>query len=593
GATAIVGAGMMPAAGVHAHFYNPYACPAVAVKVVDLSRPGAPRVVATIPVPRGVIAQDVSALHVRTPAFTGDLAAIALAMCSGAGSGVERGVVYYDVTDPAAPVLLGRYQADSDNVKPADLPCGPAPAGSDDRCAASQHSVTLVQRADGRVLSLSAEPGASASKFPSGDLRIVDVTDPRHPRQVSAYPPPGEPIFSSNGCRPFRAAHNVGTGAAGTVAALPFYDGGVFLLDLARSEAPAKLAEFKPAADRRVEGNFAYAAYADLGSRRIVLASEQDWIAPTTTLRIDGPAAMAGTRPACEAIFTLFDPANRIQLYRRARGELAGRFVYVGRGCSAGASVGMHADMVTPSPDPYLADPAGRIVMVDRSGQPTQPDLAKGSGCSVSDRVKRAQAAGATGVVVAQTSTTAPEAFSPDGDPAGLRIPVVMIDRAAADSLRTALCPRVTGGRCAGGAVVRGALVDAPGQWGSLHVIDVTVPGAPVDVGEYRAPQALVYPPRDLGVYSVHHAMVRGTRAYVAWNSGGLRLLDLAGDRPRSAGAFMPPDRPDPNGVFPAKTLVVGVAVMPGYVVITDINSGLYVLEDPAQRVTVRPSRTR
>ena len=43
GTTAIVAAGLMPAAGVHAHLYNPYPCPAVAVKLVDLSEPRAPR----------------------------------------------------------------------------------------------------------------------------------------------------------------------------------------------------------------------------------------------------------------------------------------------------------------------------------------------------------------------------------------------------------------------------------------------------------------------------------------------------------------------------------------------------------------------
>ena len=68
------------------------------------------------------------------------------------------------------------------------LPCKPAPAGNDEACAASQHSVFLVQRPDGRVLSLSSEPGAPAAKYPLGDLRIVDVTDPSAPRQVGADP---------------------------------------------------------------------------------------------------------------------------------------------------------------------------------------------------------------------------------------------------------------------------------------------------------------------------------------------------------------------------------------------------------------------
>jgi len=77
GTTAIVAAGLMPAGGVHAHLYSPYPCPAVSIKMVDLSQPQAPKVVGTIPVPTGVAAHGVSAARVHTPTFTGDLLAVA------------------------------------------------------------------------------------------------------------------------------------------------------------------------------------------------------------------------------------------------------------------------------------------------------------------------------------------------------------------------------------------------------------------------------------------------------------------------------------------------------------------------------------
>ncbi len=191
GTTGIVAAGLMPAGGVHAHLYNPYPCPAVAIKLVDLSKPSAPIIVSRIPVPAGVAAHGVSATHVSTPTFTGDLLAVAMTMCGNAGSTFDRGVAYYDITNPALPTLLGRYLADNDIAHADSIPaCGPPPLSAE-RCASSQHSVSLVQRADGRVFSLSLEPGATASSYPSGDLRVVDVTDPRHPRQVGAFPPSG------------------------------------------------------------------------------------------------------------------------------------------------------------------------------------------------------------------------------------------------------------------------------------------------------------------------------------------------------------------------------------------------------------------
>ena len=61
GTTAIIGAGIVPAAGIHAQLYAPLPCPAVSVKVVSLADPVRPKVVAQIPMPEGVVAQDVSA----------------------------------------------------------------------------------------------------------------------------------------------------------------------------------------------------------------------------------------------------------------------------------------------------------------------------------------------------------------------------------------------------------------------------------------------------------------------------------------------------------------------------------------------------
>ena len=300
GTTAIVAAGLMPAGGVHAHLYNPYPCPAVTVKLVDLSTPSRPRIVGRIPVAPGVAAHGVSVAHVQTPTFTGNLLAVAMTMCDGSGATGDRGVMYYDITNPTAPAMLGQYRADADRAFPDSIPaCGPPPLSSE-RCASSQHSVSLVQRADGRVLSLSIEPGAAASSYPSGDLRVVDVTDPRHPRQVGAYPPAGTPIFSNNGCRPFSAGHGAGFSHDGTRGLLAYYDGGVYVLSLAGSGAPAKLGQFTYENDRALEGSAAYVTSARVGGRDLALISEADFIPSRTTLTVDGPAAVSGEHLGCK-----------------------------------------------------------------------------------------------------------------------------------------------------------------------------------------------------------------------------------------------------------------------------------------------------
>ncbi len=599
GATAVVGAGMMPSAGVHAHLYNPYPCPAVSVKLVDLSRPRTPVVVGTIPVPAGVAAHGVAARTVRTPTFSGDLLAVALQTCGAGGSTVERGVAYYDISRPSAPVFLGRYQSDSDVARADSIPrCGAPPAGSSARCASSQHSVSLVQRSDGRVLSLSLEPGASASKLPSGDLRVVDVTNPRAPVQVGAFPPPGVPIFSTNGCRPFSAGHGAGFSLGGTRGLLAFYDGGLFVLDLNAAGVPTKAGQFKYPVDRRFEGSAAYVAPARVNGRDLALISEADFVAPETSLEVDGPPTVSGSKFGCEAVFTLYDPQRRAQLYRQPGGRVRGQLSYVGRGCGVNATMDMHADMAAEHADkpkvpadPYLSDPRGRIALIDRSRQSTQPDLLLGSACSMAERVKLAQAAGALGVVVLQTSETAPQAFSPDGDPAGVSVPVMMIDKQDGDALRAALCPSVTGGRCTGGAEVTASMTDRAGEWGALRVVDVTDPAATREVGVYRTPRSGLFPPPDFSVFSPQRAVVHGSVAVVPWNSDGARVIDLSGSTLRETGFFVPPDVADPTGVLPAKAYVVSVALLSlpasrrgaarDYIVISDVNSGLYVLEAP------------
>lgn len=595
GTTVVVGAGIMAAAGVHAHLYNPYPCPAVTIKLVDASLPQSPVVVGTIPVPAGVAAHGVSARRVSTPTFKGDLLAVAMQMCGSAGSTTDRGVAYYDISNPAKPALLGRYLADADIVQPDSIPpCGPPPGKSGDRCASSQHSVSLIQRKDGRVFSLSLEPGASASKLPSGDLRVVDVTDPRHPVQTGAFPEPGVPIFSTNGCRPFSAGHGAGFSHDGTRGLLAFYDGGLFVVDLPSSGKPAQLGQFKYPTDRSFEGSAAYVASATVDGRDLALISEADFIAPTTTLEVSGPSALAGSKFGCEAIFTLYDPQKKAQLYHQKGMSLHGALVYVGRACAASTSPDMHTDMamnhgdVSVPEDPYLGDAANHIVLIDRGKQPVQPNLsAGGSGCSVADRVRRAQRLGARGVVLLQTSATSPEAFSPDGDPAGVGIPVMMIDKKDGDALRTALCPSVIGSACANPATVTARMRDAPGQWGALRVVDVTDPGSPKEIAEFRTSRSNIFPPPDFAVFSPQRAAVTGSVAIVPWNSDGARAIELSGAKPREIGSFVPPDVPDPTGVLPAKAYVVGVALMSlpvsgaakQYVAVSDVNSGLYILE--------------
>ncbi len=133
---------------------------------------------------------------------------------------------------------------------------------------------------------------------------------------------------------------------------------------------------------------------------------------------------------------------------------------------------------------------------------------------------------------------------------------------------------------------MRARLRDKPGTFGGLRVIDLTNPADPRLVTVLHGPSAAMFPPRDLGVYAPNRPVVEGHVAFVPWNSDGVRVIDLSGPVPTEIAAFVPPDRPDPTGQLPAKTYVVGVALLKAgpsphatHLLVSDLNSGLYVLE--------------
>jgi hypothetical protein len=140
--------------------------PANGVWTIELADPAKPRALASFAKFPGSDGEDVWVGSVRTRAFKGDLAAVGIQRCSRQDPGFA-GLALYDVRDPARPKELGR------------LATG---------VATGVHEVGVVQRPDGRVLALAAVPYSfNLTQGRVGDLRIVDVTDPRRPRQVADW----------------------------------------------------------------------------------------------------------------------------------------------------------------------------------------------------------------------------------------------------------------------------------------------------------------------------------------------------------------------------------------------------------------------
>jgi hypothetical protein len=140
--------------------------PPTGVWAIDLRDPARPRPLTSFAKFPGTDAQDVWVGTVRTPTFSGDLAAVGIQRCDRQEPSFA-GLALYDVSDPARPRLLGQFATG---------------------VAAGVHELGVAQRADGRLLVLAAVPGSfGLSQGRQGDLRIVDATDPRRPRQLADW----------------------------------------------------------------------------------------------------------------------------------------------------------------------------------------------------------------------------------------------------------------------------------------------------------------------------------------------------------------------------------------------------------------------
>ncbi|MGH9164120.1 MAG: hypothetical protein ACRDZW_01225, partial [Acidimicrobiales bacterium] len=343
-----------------------------------------------------------------------------------------------------------------------------------------------------------------------------------------------------------------------------------------------------------VEGQASAAAPAEIGGRQLALLADEDWWWPTTNFRVDSPSAIAGSNSGCTDLFSAFDLNFVSQVYRQPGGQLGGELAYVGKACPPRRQ----ADLVTVIPaDPFPQDPRGKIAFADAALQTVQQPGVSTVGCSFASRVKWLQDAGARAVVLG-FNVTEPESqagFPGPGYPshpqepisqsliAPLSIPGFKMKKVQGDAIRAAICPAVASGQCVGGAKVTGTLLDAPGEWGGLRIIDTTDPAKQAEVGTYKPDVARMMPPPDYrGIYSVHHALVEGTRAYAAWNSAGVRVLDLTSpSTPVEIASFVPPDTVDPTATVPAKAYVTGVATTARHIVISDMNSGLWILTKP------------
>lgn len=226
-------------------------CPSgsnTSVLIVDVRNPSDPQVVGRLQNPPNTSIEDVVVFTGKFGHFKGrEIAVGGIQYCGDSryDTNADRGLMLWDVTKPAAPVQIGYLNTGC--------------------CTRGIHEFEIQHRTDlKRTFAYTTVP---ASRYPDsstasgyrdqngdGDFRLIDITDPTNPFQVSDWgiQDVGGPFTAGQGCD---ADPNYGHGAEpsddGKLVFVSYWDSGFIALDLTNPAQPV------------YKGNTSYPANAD------------------------------------------------------------------------------------------------------------------------------------------------------------------------------------------------------------------------------------------------------------------------------------------------------------------------------------------
>jgi hypothetical protein len=525
-------------------------CPGTGVDIIDISRPRSPVKIADTRDYADTSMEDMQAIRIGRR----DILAIGLQDCGNSATAGTVGLELYDITDPRNPQFLTIFNGE-------DIPGLEADHGH-------VHEFDLVKRRDGRVFAALASPDSevitSDAQFMNGigDALIVDITNPSAPTLVGEYGVLDDPMFGV----PFYVSvlqggdartldHSVRFNDRGTRLYLSYWDAGVIILDVRDPANPFVLG--RTSYEQGEEGNAHSIDTAD--GEDILIQADEDFSPFEFQFTSN---AFAGQRLAVEAQGTP-------PIVERPGREMAGEVVHVGRGCPADPRPVPPGTGLAVA-DPYLADPAGKIALIERGL------------CRFDNKVARAQQAGAVGVIVYNNARPDQESLvlmgidNPvlDGPPGiagtAINIPAVFVQRSTGLLLRDGAAP-VTA-RAA--AVFNG--------WGYLRFFDISDPANPVQLSTFATPNTNNEAVALDGIWSVHNPeMLReegdeSNILYASWYSDGIRVLNIRRpSQPREIASWT--GQGAPAGAPPVN--IWSVVPHRGVLLASDRDFGLYVLK--------------
>jgi hypothetical protein len=526
-------------------------CPGTGVDIIDISRESRPRKIADTRDYADTSMEDMHAIRIGGR----DILAIGLQDCGNSATAGTVGLELYDITNPRNPQFLSLFNGEDFGME--------AEHGH-------VHELDVVRHRDGRVLAALASPDSevitSDAQFMNGigDAMIVDITNPSSPTLIGEYGVLDDPMFGV----PFYVSvlqggdartldHSARWNRRGTRLYLSYWDAGVIILDTSDPTDPAVIGRTAYAAGE--EGN---AHSIDTHDDEEILIQADEDFSPFEFQFTSN--AFQGQRLAVEGQGS----PPIVELPGRA---MTGEVVHVGRGCPADPRPVPPGTGLAVA-DPYLADPAGKIALIERGV------------CRFDNKIARAQQAGAIGVIV-YNNAAGGEALvlmgidNPviDGPPGivgtPMNTPAVFVQRSTGLLLRDGAQP-VTA-RAA--AVFNG--------WGYLRFFDISDPANPVQLSTFATPNTNNEDVALDGIWSVHNPEILRRDAndddeseilYASWYSDGIRVLDIdRPSRPREIASWT--GQGAPAGAPPVN--IWSVVPHRGILLASDRDFGLYVLE--------------
>jgi hypothetical protein len=362
------------------------------VHVVDISNPADPEKVGFLPSHRGTyVTEGVQALHLDTPAFTGDLLILSNEACTANGIG---GLTLWDITDPLNPVKLSERGGDYTNGPFTD-------PDSVDPVAHESHSAMAWQAGD------NAYAIAIDNEEDPNDIDFFDITDPRNPELIAETGIGDWPSVTVNAFGNFPTSHDFDVRFIDGhwLAMVSYWDAGWVLLNVDDPSNPTLIDDFDYGPCEAhlpdvcpPEGEAHQGEWNEDGT--LFIGTDED-LAPFRLIFqvVGGPAA--GEYTAEEFSWTI--PISTLPDQR-----VNGPAVFGGYGCPGDRGSIPPASVL----DPVTAPGEDQIVVFERG--PVDDPNNPGEACFFSEKVESAQLAGYDAALIANHHTGAGAGAQPD-----------------------------------------------------------------------------------------------------------------------------------------------------------------------------------